>query len=170
MNATEISPKVNVRLKRIKYMSRFLKGLILAYFVMIGLLVAYGRMMNRFGGSVLPPLSDTMGEAVYQTLHDALNLLAVIPLYRLLDFYEQGMIFSAANTSQIRRLGFLAIAYALLKACNSLFLPNEGIFTMPTALINFSMSPWFFAGCFSIIITWIMDEGRKIQEEQELTV
>ena len=170
MNANEISPIANPRLKRIKYMSRFLKGLILAYFVVICLLVAYGRIMSGRGEDVLPPRPDTIGESVYQILYYALSLLAVFTLYRLLNFYEKGMIFSAVNTSQIRRLGFLAMVYALLKACNSLFLPNEGVFTLPTTLINFLMSPWFFAGCFIIIITWIMDEGRKIQEEQELTV
>ena len=170
MNANKNSSKANARLKRIKYMSRFLKGLILACFVSTGLLVAYGRMMSLYGMSVLPPLVKTIGENVYQILYYALSLFAAITLYRLLNFYEKGMIFSAANASQIRRLGFLAIAYALLKACNSLFLPNEGIFMVPTTLINFLMSPWFFAGCFIIIITWIMDEGRKIQEEQALTV
>ena len=170
MNANEIPSKAHVRLKRIKSMSRFLKGIILAYFIVIGLLLAYGRIMFSLGETVLPPPSETMGESVYQTLYYALCLLAVITLYRLLNLYERCMIFSAANTSQIRRLGFLAMAYAFLKACNSLFLSNEGIFTVPTTLINFLMSPWFFAGCFIIIITWIMDEGRKIQEEQELTV
>ena len=170
MNADQIPPKATARFYRIKYMSRFLKGLIFAYFGVISLLVIYGRIMSSLGVDVLPPSSETLGESVYQTIYYALSLLAVITLYRLLNFYERGMIFSGANTTQIRHLGILAMAYGLLKACNSLFLPNEGIFMVLTALINFLMSPWFFAGCFIIIITWIMDEGRKIQEEQELTV
>jgi hypothetical protein len=33
--------------------------------------------------------------------------------------------------------------------------------------INFGL---LFAGIVIVLIAWIMDEGRKIQEEQELTV
>jgi hypothetical protein len=170
MNATETTSNSSLRLKRIKTMSRFLKGLILAYFIVIGLLIAYGIIMSSRGESVLPPLPATMGECVYQIIYYGLSLLAVITLYRLLNLYERGIIFSAANTSKVRHVGFFSMAYALLKACDSLFLPNEGFFNVLTTLINFLMSPWFFVGCFIIVITWIMDEGRKIQEEQELTV
>ncbi|MGD0743811.1 MAG: DUF2975 domain-containing protein [Verrucomicrobiota bacterium] len=152
-------------------MSRFLKILILSYFVVMGLLVAYGKMMSRWGVDVLPPsVGLSPREYFYQALFYSLNLLAVIAVYRLLGFFEKGVIFSAANTSQIRRLGWLAIAYALLKACAPIFCSNHGLISVPAMLINFLFSPWFFAGCFIIIITWIMDEGRKIQEEQELTV
>jgi hypothetical protein len=35
--------------------------------------------------------------------------------------------------------------------------------------MDLSLTP-VFAGLMIIFIAWIMDEGRKIQEEQELTV
>jgi hypothetical protein len=166
MNANEIAPKTNPRLKRIKYMSRFLKILLLLYFVLIGLLFILAKK-----NMVVPPPSEQSEKAkVYQALFYSLNLLGVISFYRLLNLYEKGVIFSAENASQIRRLGYLVMAYGLLKSCSPIFLLNEGIFTIPTTLINFLFSPWLFTGCFIIIITWIMDEGRKIQEEQELTV
>jgi len=31
-------------------------------------------------------------------------------------------------------------------------------------------SPWVMGGIFMIVVSHIMDEGRKIQEEQELTI
>jgi hypothetical protein len=34
----------------------------------------------------------------------------------------------------------------------------------------FLSSPWIIGGLFVVVISRIMDEGRKIQEEQELTV
>jgi hypothetical protein len=170
MNTNEISPKanaVNPRLKRIKYMSRFLKGLLLANFVAIGVLYVCAR--NGLIGD-LAPAALSSKEGIYNALCYALILLGIIAFYRLLNLYEKGVIFSAENVVQIRRLGYLAMAYGLLTAIPSVFLPNHGIFSVPATLINFLFSPWFFTGCFVIIITWIMDEGLKIQEEQELTV
>jgi hypothetical protein len=171
MNAKGIAPKAKSRLNRIKYVSRFLKCLIISYFVGTGIAVAYGIRMNGLGQTVAPPvLGMSTKENLYNALFSALNLLAVIALYRLLSFYEQGVMFSAANTSQIRRLGYLAMAYSLLKACGPLLLPMHGVFSVLAASINFLLSPWFFAGCLVIIVTWIMDEGRKMQEEQQLTI
>ena len=40
-------------------------------------------------------------------------------------------------------------------------------FTLPILDINFGL---LLAGIIIILVAWIMDEGRKIQEEQELTV
>jgi hypothetical protein len=42
-----------------------------------------------------------------------------------------------------------------------------GIFPFPILDINFGL---LLAGVIIVIIAWIMDEGRKIQEEQDLTV
>jgi hypothetical protein len=162
MNSNEIAPKLSPRLKRIKYMSQLLKGLIICYLVVPGLLSALG----------VPHLTAVLEgkERLYQALTISLALLAVIAVYRLLSLYEKGVIFAAANTLEIRHLGYLAVACALLKGCAPAFLPNEGIFYIPNVLINVVLSPWFFAGLFAIVITWIMDEGRRIEEEQRLTV
>jgi hypothetical protein len=37
-------------------------------------------------------------------------------------------------------------------------------------LLEGFVSPWIVVGGAIYIVAWIMDEGRKIQEEQELTV
>jgi hypothetical protein len=162
MNSNEITPKISPRLKRIRYMSQLLKGLIIFYLVMPGLFYTLG----------IPHLTLTSQgkERLYQALTISLALLAAIAVYRLLSLYEKGVIFAEANTLGIRQLGYLAVACALLKACAPAFLPNEGIFYVPTVLLNVLLSPWFFAGLFAVVITWIMDEGRRIEEEQRLTV
>ncbi len=162
MNSNEITPKISPRLKRIRYMSQLLKGLIIFYLIMPGLFYALG----------VPHLTPVLQgkESLYQALSISLALLAAMSVYRLLGLYEKGVIFAAANTLGIRHLGYLAVAWALLKGCAPAFLPNEGIFYIPTALLNVLLSPWFFAGLFAIVITWIMDEGRRIEEEQRLTV
>ena len=178
MNANKNAPKANTRLRRIKNLSRLLKGLFFAYFVAVGLFFTYARIAPMLGG---PPNSDTFykwvnesaGSKLYDALGTSILLLAFIAFYRLLNLFEKAVIFSAENTSQIRRLGLLAIAYALLHACSPMFTPNEHTFSVASTLcyfLNFSLSPFLLAGGFIVIIAWIMDEGRKIQEEQELTV
>jgi hypothetical protein len=37
-------------------------------------------------------------------------------------------------------------------------------------LLDAVTSPWIVVGCAIYLVAWIMDEGRKMQEEQELTV
>ena len=177
MNANEISPKAihtsvaTPRLARIKRMSRFLKVVFLIYFVVIGLVLVAGHIKTPIplGDQTFASFGDIPAELkIYEAIRGALYLLAVVAFYRLLDLYEKGTIFSAENVSQLRRLGSLAVDYALLKACLPI-LEEHGI-TFPSFPINFLFSPWFIVGCLTIIIAWVMDEGRKIQEEQELTV
>jgi hypothetical protein len=174
MSANKMSPKATSRMNRIKYLSHFLKAVLLSYFVVIGLLFAYARGVQSMSGLSADPFNSFLDapakSKIFTALGSALFLLAVMASYRLLDLYEKGIIFSKGNASQIRRLGCLAIAYGLLNACSPVFQPNHGVFAVVATLMNFLLSPWFFGGCFTIIITWIMDEGRKIQEEQELTV
>lgn len=105
---------------------------------------------------------------IYTAFRMTIFLLAAIAFSRLLELYEKGIIFAVKNVSQIRRLGTLAIFYGVLTACRPIFEKHEIEFqTLP---LNILLSPWVIMGCFIIIIAWIMDEGRKIQEEQELTV
>jgi hypothetical protein len=45
-----------------------------------------------------------------------------------------------------------------------------GGFVLPWMLLDAVTSPWIVVGCAIYLVAWIMDEGRKMQEEQELTV
>jgi hypothetical protein len=158
------------RMRRIKHLSRFLKGLLLANAVAVTGLFAYGRAMGRLGLNVAPPLLQSPKEDLYYGFCCALLLTGIIAIYRLLNLYEKGVVFAAENAAHIRRMGFVMAIYGLLQACASLLLPYHGVFSVSATLLNFLLSPWFFAGCFAIIASWIMDEGRQIQEEQQLTV
>jgi len=80
-------------------------------------------------------------------------------LFSLFGLYRQGQIFTARNVRHIRSLGyFLIINWALDDQMQS------SLHDM-----DLSMNP-IFIGLLIIFVSWIMDEGRKIQEEQELTV
>ncbi|MGA2244401.1 MAG: DUF2975 domain-containing protein [Verrucomicrobiota bacterium] len=97
-----------------------------------------------------------------------LYLLGVISFYRLLCLYEKGVIFSAANVSQLKNLGSYLVAYGVIG-----FVATQvaaGGFAFPWSLLEIVASPWVVVGGAIFLVAWVMDEGRKIQEEQELTV
>jgi hypothetical protein len=171
MNEKIISAKTNPRFSRIKKLSHFLKILFWVYFVILGLVLTVGhiKISNQAGEQAFSSLRAIPTELkIYEALRYSLYLLAVIVFYRLLNLYEKGIIFSAENVSHIRRLGELAVFYGVITACRSVFVSHQIEF--PTMPVNILLSPWLIVGCLTIIIAWVMDEGRKIQEEQALTV
>jgi hypothetical protein len=175
MNANVITPTANPRLNRIKKLSRFLKMVSLLFvllcFVVLGVALAGADVNLHFqaGGQNFSSLREIPAELIiYEAFRCLLFLLAFIAFYRLLNLYEKGIIFSAKNVLQIRRLGVLAVFYGVITACLPIFADHR--IEIPLLPLNILFSPWLFVGCLTLVIAWVMDEGRKIQEEGELTV
>jgi hypothetical protein len=189
MNANEISPKANARLSRIKKISRVLKILFLLY---IPLYFALGGNLPFVRG-----MPDGFGIVwgTYATFSDApliaklivgvgtvLILAAITTCYQLSNLYEKGIIFSARNVRLLGRIGYLAFSYGLLKVWGPVLISTwyswigasgsslNSAFSALLGIHEFLSSPWIIGGLFVVVIAHIMDEGRKIQEEQELTV
>jgi len=80
-------------------------------------------------------------------------------LLRLFWLYSKGILFTAKNVNCIRFLGYYFIIDWFVNYQMQSFLRDMDLSTTP-----------IFVGFFIIFFAWIMDEGRKIQEEQELTV
>ncbi len=114
-------------------------------------------------------------------------------LAKLFYFYEQGLIFAGKTIRCLKTLGLLCVIGWILICIRSYMtrleyqlLNQAGWRTPPPHLlhdIDFRGSGFFYfdfgtgidfglllAGVIIVLIAWIMDEGRKIQEEQELTV
>jgi Protein of unknown function (DUF2975) len=189
MNANEISPKPKARLSRIKNTSRSLKVMLLLY--LSCLVPGIFRLIHQ------TPDGWTMFAGTYATFAEipwyekSLALLCVgifigtiLAGYQLLGLYERGIIFSTRNVRLLRRIGWLAISYDVLMvlgrtliftwrhwigASSGYFL---GCFLNGLAFDFFALlsSPWIIGGFFVVIISHIMGEGCKLQEEQELTV
>jgi hypothetical protein len=78
---------------------------------------------------------------------------------RLFRLYGNGILFSVKNINYIRFQGYYLILNWVVD------------YQMQGALLDMALSTTpLFVGFLIIFIAWIMDEGRKIQEEQELTV
>jgi hypothetical protein len=184
MNANEISPKANARLKRIKIASRILKVLFLLYFACAGYFLPFVHKMPDGvwlvpGGAYATIQDIPLISKLVIGLGAGLILAATITCYQLLSLYEKGIIFSARNVQLLGRVGCLALGYGLLKAWGPALFSAWHQWINSTSLLSNSFlwgfygllsSPWIIGGLFLIVVSRIMDEGRKIQEEQELTV
>jgi hypothetical protein len=175
MNANEISPRAGARLNRIKRISQIIKVMFLFYLVLGTLILMVfvkkagsGGTWRVFGGS-FTSLSDIPAVVTLLAgVGGGLRLLAAATFYRLLNLYEKGIIFSAANVRLLKRIGYLVFGCGLLNVCGPVIISGKlSVFQLLVAAVS---SPWVIGGLFLVMIAWIMDEGRKLQEEQELTV
>jgi len=114
-------------------------------------------------------------------------------LAQLFRLYERGQIFTAATIRCIRQLGLICVTGAVFVSGAHFFpkqlVPPISQTPLPpgvTEKVTVILSPHFgffsfdfgtgvdfgliLSGVIIVLIAWIMDEGRKIQEEQELTV
>jgi hypothetical protein len=183
MNANEIAPKANPRLNRIRAVSRIAKYVCFVFFAFsIGMSVSFALHSAKFKPDV--------GQYFLASLFDAIVCIWYWKLTRLFRFYEQGLIFAAGTIRCIKTLGVLCVIGGIVTSVLH-FLPRylpptsaplpPGV-TVTRTVHSFHMSLFSFdfgtgidfgvllAGAIIVLIAWIMDEGRKIQEEQELTV
>jgi MFS family permease len=185
MIANDTSPKVNVRLNRIKIISWALKILLLLFFLFFGFgRVPFARKTPDGFWEVVFGTYTTFSDAplvakLIVGLGISMVLAAIVTGYQLLNLYQKGIIFSAKNVQLLGRIGFLAFGYGLLGAVGPSLIATWDNWVNESGLMAHSIlwgiiaslsSPWIIGGLFLVVISRIMDEGRKIQEEQELTV
>jgi hypothetical protein len=187
MNANEISHKMGSRLNRIKTVSRILR------FVCFGLLVLSIGVCLYFNFPTWRLISSIPSHPFWYGLAFLSNAVLWIwywKLANLFHFYEQGLIFAAATIRSIKTLGLLCVASWLANSGLRIFSDHSTPLSYPpvppgyemhVVYTRFGVSFFSFtiaginlglllAGAIIVLIAWIMDEGRKIQEEQELTV
>jgi hypothetical protein len=88
-----------------------------------------------------------------------LAFFAIGTLLRLFWLYSKGILFTGRNVNCIRFLGYYFIVDWFIKYLMQSLLQD----------VDLSFTP-LFVGVIIDFFAWIMDEGRKIKEEQELTV
>jgi hypothetical protein len=172
MSANEIPPKTkNARLNRIRNASFLFRILVYISLAMqIYLLLAY-----LFGWP--PPFHDKLRIVISPShiytsptemppeilalwlVRAGLAICCLAVLSCLFQLYEQGIFFAAKNVNYIRLFGYVLILEWVVDYLSMGAVHDRNISLMP-----------IFAGLLIIFVAWIMDEGRKIQEEQELTV
>lgn len=103
-------------------------------------------------------------------------LTAVYFLIKLFRLYENGEIFSATNVRYIRNVGCALLVYQLLMPIRQFVLgfiltwnnpPGLGYAVMTISGTNVGI---ILTALIIILISWIMAEGCKLREEQQLTI
>jgi hypothetical protein len=171
MNATEITSKASARINRIRKIGTFLKT---TFFI--------ATLLFWFLGIAYIVTSFLNPDNFVETWRFAFFAYAAecVLAYKLFSFYIRGDLFAADAVRYIRGIGIIALLIGIAEfyekfaqllstnyfvGCWSL----KGVFSLSIG-VPLEMLSHFWPGLVIIFFAWIMDEGRKIQEEQELTV
>lgn len=106
----------------------------------------------------------------------AISLFALHQVIELLKSAESSTAFTKQNARRVRNIGTLIILYSLFKWGTAnlfvLFIAHKSIQFSST--IQFGIGgpeySWLMAGLLIYILGYIFDSGRKLQEDQSLTV
>jgi hypothetical protein len=171
MNTNEISPGAGARLNRIQKVS----GIFRTIFFIVAILCTVA-------GCFLIIALLTIGTHKITFAFSAGVEFACAACawfcYKLFNLYSQSILFNPQAIGYIRRIGciyfliavvsFLAQTVTAIQLGKIAFLPQPNHVELSDLLMKFAISS--FPAFLIIFVAWIMDEGRKIQEEQELTV
>lgn len=94
----------------------------------------------------------------------------------LFGLYSGGEIFSARNVACYRKLGRTLLYWAGAVFLNTTLISLAASVGMPPGQRHVTVGfgsielVALFAGAVALVISWVMDEGRRIEEEQALTI
>ena len=106
----------------------------------------------------------------------AAEVFAIVTIMRLLKLYREGIIFSAAHVLLFKRLGQTLICYGIAGIFHTTGLglvmtmnnpPGQRMLTLGMGSEDVSL---FVVAAIVLMLSWVMEEGRKQAEEQALTV
>lgn len=131
-----------------------------------------------YSGSILHPLniSEKLLALAASCLPLFVQLYILISLIRLFKLYEQGVIFSMDNVRYIRNIGYALIATQIMNILYQGLMgfiltwrnpPGHRFSSVTLDQTNIGV---ILVALMVILISWIMLEGYKIREEQQLTV
>ena len=124
----------------------------------------YSLGSQSFAMKVLGNPADTF---ISGWLSLAFLAVGIALLYRLFGLYRRGVIFGRETVRSYRWIAIWLLAGWLLS--NAMQFLN--LLGSPTTVqMHFSLDEMFFGGVLLLLISWIMEEGRKLQEEQALVV
>jgi hypothetical protein len=172
MNTNENPPKTNARMNRIQKVSKCIR-LFLQYgipLLIVGTL-GFGVLAAKHIINLPQPAhpaagSDVTAHAGQVGLWGVLTLVVYFFWYRtalkLFGYFERGILFTAETVRCIQIMGVIYFVRFLVQLVLNFGLPTPD--WMGTDLSD------LFTSFLIIFIGWLIDEARKIREEQELTV
>jgi len=184
-----MNSRTEARLEKVKRMSRSARRACFLLMIFVPLMagvmalstVGLPESMTCRGAELtsLPrPCSDLAPQVVafaYVALVGVVTLVlaALYRFARLFGNYARGEIFTRASVRELRFVGYVAVANAVFQGVlfiAALALTVNGAIESPASLG--SDVPWgpILLAAFILLLSWIMDVGAEIREENELTV
>jgi hypothetical protein len=137
--------------------------------------IIHREILPYFVKIPLPASARCMGFLVTM-MPTAVAMFGAYYLMRLFHLYEQGAIFRPSNVQCFKKLSRVLIWWfavgivhrSLLSVALTLHNPpGQRIFTLSIGSPDLTA---LLLGCILAVIAWVMEEGRKLQEDQDLTV
>ena len=181
-----MNPRIEERLEKVKRTSRAARRV--CFFLMI--LVALMALVTAAATVSMPERLTCSLNGVRQACSNlspqavaffivvlvvgvALTLTALYRLARLFQHYARGEIFTRASVREIRVLGYLAVAYTVFQFVSfiaTLSLVAGGAVEGPLQTHAELPIGTAILAAFILLLSWIMDVGAEMREENELTV
>jgi hypothetical protein len=92
--------------------------------------------------------------------------VGLVILYRLFGLYKTGAIFTAANVYCFKLIGCWLLG---LWALAHLFELSKLVWSHQPQM-HFTLDERFLGGLLILVIAWVMEEGRELKEEHDLTI
>lgn len=137
--------------------------------------VFQSKLIPYFVSMPLPLSARLMGFGITM-LPTGIAMLGVFYLMRLFRLYEQGEIFRSSNVRCFRNLSRVLVGWFFIGILHRSLLsvvltlhhpPGQRYITLELGSPDLTA---LLIGCVLAVIAWVMDEGRKLQEEQDFTV
>lgn len=106
----------------------------------------------------------------------AVALYGLLTLKALFQLYADAIMFSSENVKYFRRLGYVFIAWVMVNAIYtpliSLVITSANPVGERVLSVQFDIVDLFtlIIGGIILVIAWVMNEGRKIEDEQAHTI
>ena len=173
MNANEIAPKNDSYLNRIQKVS----GIFRTIFVVVVIFSVFGVLAQIIPIFVVKgPPSISKYQCIALAGMEIVVAIWAWFCFRLFNLCSHGDLFTSKVVTCIRRVGYAYFLMAFAAFSGWMFLIYTGenaastAYHLPWPMWLFNLASSLFPGFLIIFVAWVMDEGRKIHEEQELTV
>jgi hypothetical protein len=175
MNTTVSSPAPASQIDRIKIVSRVLMVVFLAGALLNGFFLLCEVYLWLTAGKVVNDQAAPVFLSQYRALENILPLATTVTVglgawfgFRLFQLFGRGQLFTGQNISNTRKITF--IYFLALIECvfaRTFMNPAYAAHAAPAWLDLILMA---LPGLLVLFITWVLVEGRKLQDEQALTI
>jgi Protein of unknown function (DUF2975) len=171
-----LSPQLAIdRITRIQFVSRIFMFLFFAGMLANGLFALCEVYLWLFHGRVVNDQAAPVFAARYSALENAWPLVSTVTLglgswfgFRLFAHFGRGQIFTRQNISNTKWITFIYFLVFIECLLFRRFVNRD--YALHEAPVWEEMTLMAGLGILVLFIAWILDEGRRMQEEQALTV